>query len=261
MEIIDTSQLLERLWRRPAENSDLIISLAAKNDARKNCTVYGLDQGGASGFVIREEFPYGICLTIKAPSPQSCKMLLQHIDIEGANTILVRSREISDWLSLETGLSVIGEYIHYAVDQARINPVSDSNNGVTLLAIQDIDTLLASVGESPRLRNPILSAADELAEGNSLIYIARSDEALTGYITISRHIHNLWEIGYIYVFPEARGRNWGKRLLFTASLNALDSGFIPLYTINATNEASRKTCEAVGYYPCIRRWSLARTSV
>jgi GNAT superfamily N-acetyltransferase len=236
MEIIDTSQLLERLWHRPAENSDLIISLAAKNDARKNCTVYGLDQGGASGFVIREEFPYGICLTIKAPSPQSCKMLLQHIDIEGANTILV-------------------------VDQARINPVSDSNNGVTLLAIQDIDTLLASVGESLRLRNPILSAADELAEGNSLIYIARSDEALTGYIAISRHIHNLWEIGYIYVFPEARGRNWGKRLLFTASLNALDSGFIPLYTIDAANEASRKTCEAVGYYPCIRRWSLARTSV
>jgi len=86
-------------------------------------------------------------------------------------------------------------------------------------------------------------------EGKGEIYACKDGNEIVGFLSCAREWENIWDVDFIHLRDEARGRGLGTRLAATYARTLLTRGDIPYYS-GARNEASERTATSAGFHCC-----------
>ena len=86
-------------------------------------------------------------------------------------------------------------------------------------------------------------------ERNGGIYACKDGNEILGFLSCAREWENIWDVDFIHVRDEARGRGLGTRLAATYARTLLKRGDVPYYS-GARNEASERTAVSAGFHCC-----------
>ena len=136
----------------------------------------------------------------------------------------------------------VKDYIHTA-DVAR-HPTD-----IKLLTAADREAFLACTTETFPNRPPLFVLFDLFVnKGHGYILGAYEEGRLIAYLSFTSLSDSLYDVDFIYVVGEKRGRNYGK-LLGEAYVQYAHEHGCAAYWSNAKNEASERTARACGFTP------------
>jgi GNAT superfamily N-acetyltransferase len=118
------------------------------------------------------------------------------------------------------------------------------------------DVALTDAYPAPAQPNePTLSRFAEWAcqsPETQVVYGLLLEDEIASYVQFGRVVDTIWEVGTIHSRENRRGQGLAKQLLSAASGELLRRGIIPLYQVNATDVASLRVAQAVGYREAFR---------
>jgi len=82
---------------------------------------------------------------------------------------------------------------------------------------------------------------------NTRLYLIRENGKIVGYLRGECGYSNIYDIGWVGVSPEARGKGYGMALVLFFSYDCFDNGLVPHYGY-AISPASARVAEKCGYF-------------
>ena len=121
------------------------------------------------------------------------------------------------------------------------------SNHIRLLGTEDKELFVACTQETIQNRPPLAVLFDVFIRRNQgQIFAAFAGEKIVGYLSFNRVAQQVFDVDYIYVVPEMRGRGIGKQLATAYTLYAQDCNHVA-YWSNAKNQASERTAISCGF--------------
>lgn len=253
MLLTDTSKLLKKLWKRPAENFGLIVNL---NDTMNGGpAVYARSEDGVGGVVTVQEYDTK-CASVVVDSPGLAKELLIEAGLDDSWRVSVCNAAVIEMLEHKFGFAVGGESVFYTVDKESFRPceVDERVKQATTDAVPRLQEFAQSEGD----RNLIFWTQEDYESWGIADFYCEVNGDIVGYVNTGVQVDPLWEIGYIYTKPDQRGKGYARMLASAATLHMLEAGRVPIYSVSANNIASAKTCESIGYQVCGRGWAMEK---
>lgn len=123
----------------------------------------------------------------------------------------------------------------------------DTPADVRLLTASDKDVFTAFSDEKIKNRPPLSVLFDVFVNKNQgYILAAFEGEKIIGYLAFCTVSDTVYDVDYIYVLPEKRGKGIGKKLA-SAYVSYAKENKRQAYWSNAQNEASEKTAKGCGF--------------
>lgn len=243
-------------WLRRDErrNTDALAALVMNKPPVPREVFMAYESDAFAGVLISHAFPWGRTAEVTVGDPDTIEPLIECLDTEVRYLFTVRCEHRDVLLAQLHDVTRESERIDYSIEPENLVliPLPGEARNLTL---NDIPLLEAfpqadDDDEPPRARYAQWAhdASDRFRLHGLIV-----DELLVCYVCWGVQCDPVWEVNIIRTHPDHLRKGYAAALLSYSTAELLADGILPWY--NPDNEASRRTCESVGYRPFLCRFS------